>query len=1062
MFLALAAIPPEERDAWLAEQCRDDAALRGEVESLLAALDAPADFLDPAALHPPALDAETPATPGTVIGEFTIQRVIGSGSSGIVYSALQGRPRRIVALKVLRRGLAASSARRRFEVEAELLGQLQHPGIAQIFAAHAGDDTTPPFIAMELVDGPPITEFVRQAGLDVRARVELMARVCDAVQHAHQHGVIHRDLKPGNVLVGRDGQPKVVDFGVARVSGAMVHMSTISTEAGQLIGTVPYMSPEQLGGAHADIDTRSDVYALGVILFRVLTGHLPFADDGPVLPELARRIAHDDPPRLGSVDRSFAGDLETIVASALAKEKERRYPSAADFAIDLRRWLAGQPIAASADSAWYFVRRRLVRYRRALAASVLAFLALGALAAYAWIERSRAEATSVRLEDELATSTVERARLLGQTGSVRAAEEALWDELFRRPESRHARWTLWDLYSHEPALWTRIVHRGGTEAAKFDATGQRLFAAGRDGRVHVLATQTGETLQVLEGHTGAVTALTVLPDADQLVSAGTDGTIRVWHGNGTAGPVIATGGPAARSLAAAGRGTVVALTSDGRIRYWSTESGQLADEVVLPGVTASHLAVSSDRGWLAVATTEGEVIVWDRATRRERWRARPHTGVVSAVTFNPQDHTLVTGGDDQRIVRLDTVTGRILEATEPRNGTVRSLAFDRSGRHLAVAGWWRTPVWDLENAGAPVSGGVSQPSWRADLSPDGRLLVTCDDGVRVWDLRPDPRIAHHADHAARIVGLAAAGEPLAMLTGAADGTITARTLDTPTPFFTASDPAGLVNLALDSASSRALTLASHGELAIWNLGTGVKSTAVMAAAPGEGNGPVVSTLGVSTDGQQVVVGQPDGTLTAWQWTGDDLRRQYEVRSDDGEVLAAAVHGGQMAIAHRGDAVALRRSDDGALLARLAPSLAPFAVAFSPDHRWLAVGVWDGVIEIWDLQTRQKARVLNGHSRLTTGISFSPDAALLASASRDGTVRLWDIDTGRSLATLASRSVGASRVLMLPHDRVLVGYDDGEVEVRDMAYFFRHAAGQAEYQRACSNGRAAPPMPAPPT
>jgi eukaryotic-like serine/threonine-protein kinase len=317
--------------------------------------------LEPRIVPSPVRDGGLWPAAGATIGGFTLIRHIGSGGAGVVYLAQQQQPSRIVALKMLRRELMASTMRRRFEIEAELLAQLQHPGIAQVYAAHSGDAVTPPFIAMEYVDGPPLTQYADDRRLAVRDRVDLVACASDAIQHAHQRGIIHRDLKPANILVDEHGRPKVLDFGVARTVGAQVSITTVETEVGELIGTVAYMSPEQVEATPNGVDTRTDIYALGVVLFRLLTGQLPFGHDAPPLPELARRIAHDTSPKLGAVDPTLRGDLEIIVSRALAKDKERRYSSAAALATDLRRYLNGQPIAASADSAWYLLRRQVAR-----------------------------------------------------------------------------------------------------------------------------------------------------------------------------------------------------------------------------------------------------------------------------------------------------------------------------------------------------------------------------------------------------------------------------------------------------------------------------------------------------------------------------------------------------------------------------------------------------------------------------------------------------------------------------------------------------------------------------
>jgi tetratricopeptide (TPR) repeat protein len=346
------------------------------------------------------------------IGRYRVLRLIGQGGMGAVYEAEQEHPHRTVALKVIKAGLAMPDLLRRFEQEAQALGRLQHPGIAQIYEAGTAETGggPQPFFAMELVSGRPLTAFARDRGLGTRERLELLARVCDAVHHAHQRGIIHRDLKPANILVDESGQPKVLDFGVARVTDSDAQ-ATRQTDVGQLIGTLAYMSPEQVLADPLEIDTRSDVYALGLILYELLAGRLPYKTERTRIHEAVQAISEEEPPALGTIDRSFRGDIETIVARAIEKDKTRRYSSAASLASDIRRHLNDEPIVARPATTAYQLQKFARRHRAFVTgiAAVFVVLVAGVLAS-TWqaIRATRAEQTA-RQAESLARSQRDRA-----------------------------------------------------------------------------------------------------------------------------------------------------------------------------------------------------------------------------------------------------------------------------------------------------------------------------------------------------------------------------------------------------------------------------------------------------------------------------------------------------------------------------------------------------------------------------------------------------------------------------------------------------------------------------
>jgi serine/threonine protein kinase len=315
------------------------------------------------------------------IPRYRILRLIGEGGMGAVWEAEQQSPRRVVALKVIRPGLLSTAMLKRFEHEVHVLGRLQHPGIAQIYEAGVVDTLLgrQPYFAMELVRGLPLDQYVRQHRPSPRQRLELIARLCEAVQHAHQQGIVHRDLKPSNILVNEAGQPKILDFGVARATDSDVQSTTVfQTRSGQLVGTLQYMSPEQAAGTAQLVDTRSDVYALGVIAFEMLVEKLPYQLADKPLDEAVRIIRHEAGASLSSIDRTLRGDVETIVEKALEKQKERRYASASDLGADIVRYLNYEPIAARPPSTWYQLSRFAKRNKILVGGFAAVVLALSA------------------------------------------------------------------------------------------------------------------------------------------------------------------------------------------------------------------------------------------------------------------------------------------------------------------------------------------------------------------------------------------------------------------------------------------------------------------------------------------------------------------------------------------------------------------------------------------------------------------------------------------------------------------------------------------------------------
>lgn len=951
------------------------------------------------------------------VAHFELIKKLGQGGFGAVWLAHDLALGREVALKIpTSKGHEADS----LLYEAQTAASLRHPNIVPIF--EVGNAGGRAFIASQYIEGLTLRDFLSSGRPPIVRTVELLTCVADALHHAHEHGVVHRDVKPANILVNQEGQPFVTDFGIAK----RISPDSTITSDGRIVGTARYMSPEQASGRSRETDRRSDVYAVGVILFEMLTGDTPFRGN---VRALLHQKTFEEAPSPRRLDPNLPKDLETICLKCLEREPAKRYQTALELADELKRFRAGEPIQArpitSLERVWRRCRRRPVV--ASLIASLFLSLSLGLLGvSYFWLQ---ARASEQRTEQSLYRAQMNLAATYLDSGDIAGVRRALGRFGPDTPQSG-LRGFEWHYFDHATAGILDVANQGNVvEDVAITRDGDLCAACGNDKHVRVWNSKTGELIRTLAVEAGQVNSVAFSPTSSQLAGGSSDGRYWIWNPlkddrplqNRKHGPPIALVrySPNGKQLLTAGK--------SGAVRVWDLDKETLVVEIPTGGSGMKDARFSPDGSQVAVASGDGMVRIWTVATRERVHTLDPNPSI-EAIAYSADGSTLATGGVTGHL-KIWSVEGESMEHSHEMTWSIGGLEFDKESRVLAITSRLGTlHFYDVDGRRELAKVKTHNLSTgRLARSADGKWLAvgSGDGAVKLVRMRSAmrPNVYWH-DDSVRAVAFLPEGNQL--VAGDIQGNLKIWDFESAEslPLETLSNKP-LTTLAIQP---RGKLIAAGGGGSLCGLWDRESHKLVDKIDLGEHG---VISLAFTPSGRRLALAVRDGPVLIYDV--DDWK-QPRLKIDQLEAPATAVvfsaNERFLIAAHLNGQVNVFDASNGQLREHLLHlRTIPIAMCLCEQGRLLAVGTDAGEIHLWDLASNHSRHVFKGHSGRIASLAPFPKGHTLVSASRDRDLKLWDTASGEPITTLCGHDKQIFSVAVSPDGNTLAsGGLLGEVRI----------------------------------